>query len=409
MCSLKVVALYQWWNYLESLCPENKTVLRINMDETAVKTFIPPGLGLVTTSADRNRHGMKRVTKASRKQQRSCLTHVAFVCDRPEIQPRLPHVIVGNEAVLPKYIQNEIEPQLNRNVFLVRRKSAWVDANFMVKIVELLAAILDPLLKQYQPILLMDALPAHLAPKVLRAAAKKGIWIIVVPAKLTFLVQPADTHAFYRYKMYLRKRYLEAGTDSEDGAVHLRTILKAMNDGVRYVFQAHAWKRAFDENGFGHQQRRVRARILQASGLRAPLVIDASVPTVDQFQGIWPAGNEIPFDALFAAFLDRARDGVVARPAHHAHAPEYAAPLPWRERLRPRRSGSSFLADNNEHPAAPSTRAVAVASAPCQAHSAAAMATPRQGRRVLRPARPIAMSRPSARSFVPAQETRGRR
>ena len=35
--------------------------------------------------------------------------------------------------------------------------------------------------------------------------------------------------------MYLRKRYLEAGTDSEDGAVHLRTILKAMNDGVRYV------------------------------------------------------------------------------------------------------------------------------------------------------------------------------
>ena len=50
---------------------------------------------------------------------------------------------------------------------------------------------------------LVGVLPAHLAAKVFRAATRCGIWVLVVPAKLTWLIQPADTHAFYKYKMYL--------------------------------------------------------------------------------------------------------------------------------------------------------------------------------------------------------------
>jgi len=34
--------VYQWWNYLESLCPTGKTILRLNLDETAVKTYMAP-------------------------------------------------------------------------------------------------------------------------------------------------------------------------------------------------------------------------------------------------------------------------------------------------------------------------------------------------------------------------------
>ena len=41
------------------------------------------------------------------------------LCDRPEVQPQLPRVIIGKEAVVPKYIQQEIEPQLSQHVLLV--------------------------------------------------------------------------------------------------------------------------------------------------------------------------------------------------------------------------------------------------------------------------------------------------
>ena len=157
----------------------------------------------------------------------------------------------------------------------------------------------------------------------------------------------------------------------------LRSILKAKNDGVRFVFQKRAWKRAFDENRFGNQQSHVRARILQAMGLRAPLGVSAFVPKLEQLRGIWPAGTDIPSDALFAAFLETARDGNVRRPEHHARVPVLAALESWLERLRPRCSRSRILAEEDEHPASPSASAVAVASVPCQAHGAAAMATPR--------------------------------
>ena len=270
--SVQVTAVYQWWNYLESLCPSEKTILRLNLDETAVKTWMMPGKGLVLKPRQGARRGKRRFALASRKQQRGCLTHVAIVCDRPEMQPLLPQVVIGNHAVLPLYIQKEIEPHLHKHVFLVRRKSAWVDATYMITIMELLGKVLKPFLNKFQPILLMDALPAHIAPTVFCAAAKSGIWVVIVPAKLTWLLQPADTHLFYKYKMYLRKRYLKSMARCEEGALQLRAVLKAINDAVRYVCQAHEWGKAFDGNGFGQRQRHVRRAIVEAGELNFPCV-----------------------------------------------------------------------------------------------------------------------------------------
>ena len=205
--------MYTWWNLLESLCPRTKAVLRINLDETAVKIWMPPGKGLIARPSIHVVRGPRCISPATRKQQRACMTHVAFVCDNPSIQVHLPHVIIGNEAVLPLYIQREIEPQPFSNVYLVRRKSAWVDAGYMAVIIKLLGAILKPFLGIVQPILLMDALPARVAQTVFRAEARCGFWVVVVPAKLTWLIQPADTHAFYTYKLYFKSGTWKPGPD----------------------------------------------------------------------------------------------------------------------------------------------------------------------------------------------------
>ena len=406
----QVTAVYQWWNYLESCCPVGKTILRLNLDETAVKTYMAPVKGLVTRQRPGAGSGKRRIAQATRKQQRSCLTHVAIVCDRPEIQPRLPQVLVGNAAVLPLYIQKELEPQLRKNVFLVRRKSAWVDAAYMVKIMELLGTILQPLLRDFQPILLLDALPAHLAAKVFRAGARCGIWIVVVPGKLTWLLQPADTHVFYKYKMYLRKRYLEACADSLEGGVHLRAVLHAMNDAVRFVLQAHEWGRAFDENGFGQRQRHVRRAIMGAAAFTSPISIPVELPSLVQFQSIWPAGTEVPLDAVFAPFLSPPCHAACTTTAHHnvALPPTTTS---WLDRLRPRRSGSNIGAQEAAPHTSLSLGTVVVGGASfstCPAPAVPKSAHPQHHRRPARPARPICASRPSARSSLqhpPMEET----
>ena len=176
--------------------PNGKKVLSINLDETAVRAFPGAVKGLVSLSPK-----MKRCRRigvhaqpASRSQQRSCLTHVACLCDVPEIEAVLPHFFIGNESVLLLYVQRSVTPSLAKNVFLLRRKSAWVNGDVMLTIVKTIAMVLKPYKHQYQPILLWDALKSHLSSSVLRAAGARGIWAIVIPAKITWLLQPADTH-----------------------------------------------------------------------------------------------------------------------------------------------------------------------------------------------------------------------
>ena len=366
-----------------------------------------PGKGLVLKPRQGARRGKRRFALASRKQQRGCLTHVAIVCDRPEMQPLLPQVVIGNHAVLPLYIQKEIEPHLHKHVFLVRRKSAWVDATYMITIMELLGKVLKPFLNKFQPILLMDALPAHIAPTVFCAAAKSGIWVVIVPAKLTWLLQPADTHLFYKYKMYLRKRYLESMARCEEGALQLRAVLKAINDAVRYVCQAHEWGKAFDGNGFGQRQRHVRRAIVEAGELNFPLCIPLGIPSLMQFRSIWPAGADIPLDAVFAPFLDPPDPCTTSRAAQQPPEP-IPAPLPWLERLRPRRFGSFVFAPADGAQHAFPLEDIGEPGPPGWPALAAPQAAPPDRPRVrARAAQPIAASRPSAHSFARLQRPPG--
>ena len=125
-----------------------RKVLRINVDETAVRFYMPQRAGLV---AKRRRGGPSLAQDASRRQQRSCVTHVAAICDNTAVQPSLPQVFIGNEKVLQAAAVKLLQPALQKNVFLLRRKSGWVNKDFLVSYVKLLAACLEPFALEYQP------------------------------------------------------------------------------------------------------------------------------------------------------------------------------------------------------------------------------------------------------------------
>ena len=154
--------MWQWWNCLEEQVALPRKVLRVNVDETAVRFYMPQRKGL---APKRRRGGPSRAQDASRRQQRSCATHVAAICDDTAVQPSLPQVFIGNEAVLRAAAVRLVQPALHKNVILLRRKSCWVNKDFLVSYAKLLAACLEPFASDYQPILLWGALPAHCAPQ----------------------------------------------------------------------------------------------------------------------------------------------------------------------------------------------------------------------------------------------------
>ena len=80
---------------------------------------------------------------------------------------------------------------------LLHRKSGWVNEDQMVAILKLSGHRLRPHMAQPQPDLVMVALAPPFAGRVLRAAGTAGRWVVVVPAHITLLLQPADTHPLF--------------------------------------------------------------------------------------------------------------------------------------------------------------------------------------------------------------------
>ena len=62
-----------------------------------------------------------------------------------------------------------------------------------------------PLVRRWQPVLVMDACRLHLHRSLAEACLREGVWLVIVPARLTWLLQPLDTHAFQPYKHFLRE------------------------------------------------------------------------------------------------------------------------------------------------------------------------------------------------------------
>ena len=291
--------MWRWWNYAVSRVPPLKEPLRLNMDETSVALYQGSAKGTVFVSKKRRR-GVP-VQRVSRKAQRTCLTHVAFICDQTFAQPSLPQVVIGNCATFLVRDWTQLNAESPVNVHLIRQKSAWNNEGVCRRIIRLLGAALRPFSARFQPILLMDARRVHLHPSIARCCAAEGIWLLIVPAKLTWLLQPCDTHAFQSYKAYLKAAYQRMRVDAAAvGEVGIRDFLRALCDAIRFLLQGKRWALAFDRDGFGAPpgQREVASDILKELELDAVPAIGAAPPSEDILRLCFPRNAAVPTAAL---------------------------------------------------------------------------------------------------------------
>ena len=252
------------------------------MDETSVCLWQGESKGTVLFRKRRDPPDAEPIQRANRRKRRTCLTHIAFVCDRPEVQPLLPQVIVGNLATFLAREFPGLQAASPENVELVRQKSAWNDAKLQARVVRKLGLVLRPLLHECQPILLMDAVPLHFSAPVIQACFAANIWPVIVPAKMTFLLQPCDTHVFQPYKFHLRAAVQAARLATAGGDLSLSQFLSCMYGAIRSVLQGHRWAVAFDKDGFGKGQSEVSVYVKRQLGLEG---MHLQVPSICLTQG----------------------------------------------------------------------------------------------------------------------------
>lgn len=317
---------WQWWNYLHAQRPDGKAILRINLDETAICLFDGDAKGTVFASKRRPRGELFQ--RVSRGQRRTYLTHVALVCDRADIQPLLPQTIVGNERTFRARDMATLRAACPTNFRLVRQRSAWNNEVLCAAIVRLIAAALWPHKHTLQPILFLDTVRVHSTRRVLAACAAAGIWPIFVAAKMTWLLQPLDTHAFWPFKAHLRRACQAARTRSASGQLDVGDLLGCVYEATRCVIQGRRWAPSFDKNGFGSAQTGTsRRRVLASLQLDDIPSVSSARPALDDLRWCFPRRAAIQCDLLWRCF-----DGVVAgrgpqRDVVDSDAPLGAAPV----------------------------------------------------------------------------------
>ena len=358
--------MWQWWNHYYRQLPEGKRALRIHMDETAICEFQGGG-AKGNVFIDKTVRAVLNVSHGSR---RTYLIHVAFLCDESALQPHLPQFIIANERTIPQSQLAALRAACPANIHVLRRSSSWVCGGLAAYFVRMLAAALAPFTGARQPILFLDACRAHLANCVFAARAATGVWPVVVPARMTWLLQPVDTHTFLPYKIRLQQLCHLARVGTADGSLSLAQLLEAICCAIREVLQDRRWDTAFDRDGYGVGQTGVSLRVLRELGAGWPPIIPATRPTLAQIQTCFPR-NRRPREELVWRALTQA--GVTAGGVAVAVASAPAGPRrSLRIQARRARSDLTAVADVVARP----TGAGSSASSSGAAGSASAAALP---------------------------------
>ena len=341
--------MWQWFRFLVAQVPPGKPVLLLNLDETSIRFWYEPRLGL--RSQPRQVPGGAFARQASRNQLRKAFSHIAIICDDTSLQPRLPQVLLANERTVTVEMLKHWTPLPGCKVEIWRGRSAWINNTVFPKIVRCLGKVLQQHAPDRQAILLLDAHQSHFAEETLKAARAWNIWPCVIPASMTSLLQPLDTHVFSRFKMFLRTRLHQLMLAGANKDLTSEQVIDALMHSIKGVLQSHEWEQAFSKNGFGRTFE-VREHLLATLAWDAAPLVHDTLPTYAQFTHCFPAGRHIPFMLLLSGVLPaaprprRPPPGISAAAANDSDEAE-----PWVRRLRPRLRGRVCAAKAKPVPA----------------------------------------------------------
>ena len=396
--------MWTWSNFLHDRVPSGLTPLRVNFDETGIRYFQDTRQGHLTEAAQRQRRTPRSLTRLVTKgETRAMMSLATFVCDDAAVQALLPQVLLVNKRLLTQQEMAAAMVGMPAQMQIWRNDKAWTTGDIMIRLLRALRAALDPVLSERKVILSADAFRAHLTKPVFRAAADLGFFYFLIPSKMTWALQPLDTHVFAVFKRYLSERAQSVVASSESGKLTRPQLIASVGHAVNVVLGGKCWRRAFQDCGLTGAQDTVSARTLGKFGAVSPPPSGRGLPSLEMLTDIFPAGATIPIDDVFRAFRPASRvlakEPTAIAPLADSTLDEVRDPrAPWKGRLRSSsalRLGSQDTAPESEPCPAPAMLTPAATTA--MARPADALPRPRRlfavGQRLGTPLRPPSWTR----------------
>ena len=334
-------AVWKWSNFLHSQAQGPRPPVVVNMDETAVRLHQTWRPGLITAAARKlKRQPGSLPRNATRGEMRTMFTLLALVCNDDEIQKQLPQFLLFSTATTNAAERDAVKSALPENVIMWAETRAWTTETLMIRVATQLAKTFQRHGARRQIILCCDAFRAHITRGVWKAMARLNIFYMLIPAKMTWALQPCDTHVFAIFKRHLAEQSQRAALSKASGRVGLLEMVKLVGDAIVAVLRGRSWAKAFADIGLSGDQRTVSQRVLRKLGMDEQPTVPEGMPTLSELQETWPERTIIPVAFIFAAVV-RVLQGDTPS---HAIEPSPSPRALWLKRLRSRGEAQSHSA-----------------------------------------------------------------
>lgn len=316
----EVQAYLQWAKLAR--CTGGKPALVVNMDATRMLLNHGSQKGLRVSRCSLPPGFKHRRAQVSASEEKAGLTYIAFLTHDPLVQPKLPQVLLGNHHVMTLKLLRDLSAVTPQNFKVWRKESSWNNHTVMCQLLTLLCHCLQDYLTSHQVILVLDVARCHFHSKIFGLANRLGIRLVYVPAKLTWLLQPLDTHVFSRLKRMLRKRWVDLKVESSSGVVSHLAWITAVFELVKMLLCGTKWLPAFRAL---MDEKALSARVLEELGWEGPRPIANQALSLEQLQTIFPRRARISRDSLLKWCLPQPKAKPKAKAKAKASALSLAA------------------------------------------------------------------------------------
>ena len=177
----------------------------------------------------------------NRSLKRGTATHVAAISHLPQIQALLPQFVLLNKRT---FKGNDIPSSLPEGLIFIRDVSGWNTAEKMVLILEHIAKALISCTTKYQVVVLLDVASCHIDTQVISAANRLNLWLMYVPARLTFMLQPLDVACLQAYKSALNQLFVER--QDNDGTLRTKEWFNVLVSKIKEFLWKNRTLRLYD-------------------------------------------------------------------------------------------------------------------------------------------------------------------
>ena len=274
----QVATFLRWCQWLRLGVLADAAYTVVNIDETAIARGMAPRRGHCV--AKLGAAGRQRYARISLREARGHMTYVAAIADDPEVHRRLPQILLPHTERMTRADRQRLSAVAAPIVHMQGTKG-WVTAEVFCDILTRLRRACREVHPGRPVVLVMDCAPQHLSRQVLVHIARLGLFVALVPASMTWLLQPLDTHVFQHLKAAISSAQTTCRGESPGGVMPPGRWIDIAAAAIRqHVVDTDSAGR-MKANGLRGPGDTLRPRISEALGSALPLAL--APPSAEEF------------------------------------------------------------------------------------------------------------------------------